>query len=116
MPCRICEDPPAAGVDVKQRGTEVENLPVSLVEVRDVKIQMELLRARGVRPPRRPVVLHPLEREYETRASVKSREAIGDRPSAIGLVDRATEERPVELREFQDIRAVHHHALQIADH
>jgi hypothetical protein len=74
----VCADPPAASVSVKQRGAEVEDLLLGLVEVRDVEVQMELLRVRGIRPLRCPVGLHPLEREYETRSRVKLREVSTD--------------------------------------
>lgn len=50
MTRRICEDPPAPGVDVKQRGTGAENLLLGQVEVRDIKVQMKLLRICAVRP------------------------------------------------------------------
>jgi hypothetical protein len=40
---------------MKQRGAEVEDLLLGLVEVKDVEVQMELLRVRGVRPLRCPV-------------------------------------------------------------
>ncbi|BCK72655.1 hypothetical protein Srufu_066080 [Streptomyces libani subsp. rufus] len=113
---RICEDPPTAGVDVQQRGAEAEELFLSLVKVRDIEVQMKLLRVRAVRPPRRPVTLHALERQDQARARVKGRKVVTDRPPGIGLVDRAAEERLVEPGEFKDIRTVQYHALQLADH
>lgn len=116
MARRVREDPPTAGVDVQQRGTEAEDLLLGLVKVHDVKVQMELLRVRSLRPPRRPVILHALEREYEARASVQGREVVIDCPPGIGLVDRATEKRLIEPGEFEDIRTVQDHALQLADH
>jgi hypothetical protein len=61
---RICEDPPTAGVDVEQRGAEAEDLLLRLVKIRDIEVQMKLLRVRAVRPPRRPVILHALERKH----------------------------------------------------
>ena len=101
---------------MKQRGTKAKDLMVSLVEVGDIEIQMKLLRARGVRPPRRSVVLHTLEPEHKARGGVKGREVVVDRPPRIGLVDPAAQERLIEPREFQNIRAVQNHALQPADH
>ena len=78
MACGVRADPPAARVNVQQRGAEVDGLPLSLVEIRDVKVQMELLRVRGERPLRCPVVRHLLEREYEARSRVQRRKVITD--------------------------------------
>jgi hypothetical protein len=116
MACGVCEDPPAAGVDMKRRGPEAEDLILSPVEVGDIEIQVKLLRVRGVRPPWRSVVLHALEREHEARAGMKGRKVVADRPPGIGLIDHATQERLVEPREFQNVRAIQNHALQPADH
>ncbi len=116
MAGRICEDPPTAGVDVEQRRTKAEDLLLGPVKVGDIEVQMELLRVRAVRPPRRPVILDALERKYQARARVKGREVVTDCPPAIGLVDRTAEERLVEPSEFKDIRTVQNHALQLADH
>jgi hypothetical protein len=113
---RICEDPPTAGIDVEQRGAEAEDLLLSLVKVRDIEVQMKLLRVPAVRPPRRPVILHALERKYQAGACVKGRKVIADCPPGVGLVDRAAKERLVEPGEFKDIRTVQNHALQLADH
>ena len=116
MARRICEDPPAAGVDVEQGGSEAKDLLLSLVKVRDIEIEVKLLRVRAVRPPRRPVILHALERKYQARACVKGRKVIADCPPGVGLVDHAAKERLVEPGEFKDIRTVQNHALQLADH
>jgi hypothetical protein len=43
---------------------------VRLVEVRDIEIQVEVLRMCGVWPPRWLVVLHALEGEHELRTAV----------------------------------------------
>jgi hypothetical protein len=116
MACWICEDSPTAGVDMEEGGTEVEDLFVGLVEVRDINVQMKLLRMRDVRPLRRAVIRHPLEPEHEARGGVKARKVVADCPPGIGLVDDTTEERLIEKRKFQRIRAVQNHALQLADH
>ncbi len=116
MTCRVCEDPPAASVDMKQCGAETEDLVLGLLEVRDIDIQVKLLRVRGVRPLWRSVVLHTLKREHEAGAGMKSRKVVADRPPGIGLIDHATQKRLVKLREFQNILAVQNHALQPADH
>ena len=116
MASRICEDPPTVGVDVEQRGTKVEDLLLGPVKVGDIEVQMELLRVRAVRPPRRPVILHALEREYQARVRMKGREVVTDRPPAIRLIDRTAEEQLVEPGEFKNIRTVQNHALQLADH
>jgi hypothetical protein len=78
MACGVCADPPAASVSVKQRGAEVEDLLLGLVEVRDVEVQMELLRVRDVRPLRCPVVLHPLKRQHQARSRVERRKVSTD--------------------------------------
>jgi hypothetical protein len=101
---------------MEQRGAEAEDLLLSLVKIRDIEIQMKLLRVRAARPPRRPVILHALERKHQTRARVKGRKVIADCPPGVGLVDRAAKERSVEPGEFKDIRTVQNHALQLADH
>ena len=111
MARRICEDPPTAGVDVEQGRAAAEDLFLGLLKVRDIDVQMKLLRVRAVRPPRRPVILHTLERKYHARARVKGRKVITDCPLRIGLVDRAAKERLVEPGEFKDIRTVQNHAL-----
>jgi len=116
MAGRICEDPPTTGVDVEQRGTKAEDLLLRPVKVGDIEVQMELLRVRTVWPPRRPVILHALERKYQARARVQGRKIVTDCPPAIGLVDRTAEERLVEPGEFKDIRTVQNHALQLSDH
>jgi hypothetical protein len=116
MAGRICEDPPTAGVDAEQRGSKAEDLLLGPVRVGDIEVQMELLRVRAVRPPRRPVILHALERKRQARGGVKGRKVATDCPPAIGLVDRTVEERLVEPGEFKDIRTVQNHALQLADH
>ena len=70
------------------------------VEVRDIDIQMKLLRVVGVRPPRSPVVGHALEREYEAKIRVKRREVVTDCPPEIRLVDCAAKKRLIEAGEF----------------
>jgi hypothetical protein len=116
MARRVCEDPPTAGVDVEQRGAQAEDLLLGLIKVGDIEVQMKLLRVRAVRPPRRPVIRHTLERKYQARARVKGRKVVTYCPPGIGLVDRAAEERLVEPGEFKNIRTVQNHALQFADH
>lgn len=116
MARRVCEDPPTAGVDVEQCAAEAEDLLLGLVKVWHIEVQMKLLRVRAVRPPRRPVILHPLERKYEARVRVKGRKVVTDCPSGIGLVHLSAEERLVEPGEFKDVRTVQNHALQLAYH
>jgi hypothetical protein len=38
MACRVREDPPATGIDVKQPATQTENMPLGLVEVSDLDV------------------------------------------------------------------------------
>lgn len=116
MARRIREDPPTARVGTDQPGPDAEDLLLSPVEVRDIEVQMKLLRVGAVRPPRRLVILHTLKCEYESRAGVEGRKLVTHRPSGIGLVDHASQKRLVEPGEFKDIRTVQNHALQLADH
>ena len=66
MAGRVREDPPPARVDVQQRGPEAEDLFLGRVEVRDIEVEVDLLRVLTVGPARRPVVGHPLEAEHQT--------------------------------------------------
>jgi hypothetical protein len=116
MPGRVREDPPATGVDMQQRGAETHDLFLGSVEIRDIDIQVKLLRVAGVGPPRSPVVGHALERQYEAKTRVKRREVVTDCPPVIRLVDRAAKKRLVEAGEFCDIRTVQNHTLKPADH
>jgi hypothetical protein len=116
MACRVRENPPAAGIDVKQPATQTENLRLSLVEVSDLGVQVKLLRVRGVRPPRRAVILDTLERQYLARVDVKSREGAVDRPTRIRLIDHTAKKRLIELRKLRHIRTVKDHTLQLAEH
>ncbi|RPK58528.1 hypothetical protein EES42_37515 [Streptomyces sp. ADI95-17] len=78
MTRRVRVDPPTtrALTGIEQRSPEPENLFLGQVEVRDTQIEMELLRVSGIRPPRRPMVLHPLECEHEPRVGMKGRPAV----------------------------------------
>jgi hypothetical protein len=116
MPCRVREDPPATGIDVKQPATQTENLRLGPVEVGDLDVQVKLLWVRGVRPPRRAVILDTLERQHQARVDVKGREGAVDRPTRIRLIDHTAKKRLVELRKLQHIRTVKDHALQLAEH
>jgi hypothetical protein len=51
---------------------------VSVIEVGDVDVQVELLRVGVVWPLRRPEVLYALEPEHETGFRVQGREVIVD--------------------------------------
>ena len=116
MACRVGEDPPAAGIGLQQPGTLGEDLCLGDIEVGHLDVEMELLRVRGVRPPRRTVIRHLLEREYQARVDMQGRKVAADRPPRIRPVDRAAKKRLVELREFRHVRAVKDHALQLAEH
>jgi hypothetical protein len=116
--CRICIDPPAAHAvaDVKQRGAEPEDMFLCLIEILDAQIEMELLRASGIWPLRRLVVLHALEGEHQPGIGVQGRPAIIEGPTRIRLVDHSAEKRQVKPGELEDVGAVQHDALKAGDH
>ena len=116
MACWVREDPPATGIDVKQSAAQTENLRLGLVEVSDLDVQVKLLWVRGVRPPRRAVILDALEPQHQARADVQGREDAADRPPRIRLIDHTAKKRLVELRKLQHIRTVKDHTLQLAEH
>ena len=87
MADRIGIDAPATRVDAEQRRAELQNPRVSLVEVGDVDVEVELLRVRAVWPLRRSEVSHALEPEHETGFGVQGREVIVDGPPGIRLID-----------------------------
>ena len=64
---RICVDPPAAlaAPVVNERGAEPEGMLLGLLQILDPKVEMELLGASRIAPPRRPVVLNSLEGEHQ---------------------------------------------------
>jgi len=64
MACRVREDPPATGIDVKQPATQTENLRLGPVEVGDLDVEVKLLRVRGIRPPRPAVIIGALECQH----------------------------------------------------
>ena len=116
MADRIGIDAPATRVDAEQRRAELQNPRVSLVEVGDVDVEVELLRVRAVWPLRRSEVSHALEPEHETGFGVQGREVIVDGPPGIRPVNLATEQGLVEPGEPKSVGAVKNHALQSADH
>lgn len=116
MADRIRVDAPTALVDVQQRRAQVQNPRVSLIEVEDVDVKVELLRVHAVWPLGRPKVCYALKPEHETGLGVQGREIIADSPPGIGLVDRAAEQRLVEPGQTEDVRAVQNQALQRAEH
>lgn len=84
---------------------------VSLVEVRNGKVQVELLRMGAVGPSRRGKARHALEREYKPGFGVQGREVIAYRPPGVGPINHAAEDRLVEPGEGGCVRAVENHAL-----
>jgi hypothetical protein len=101
MTRRIGKDPPTARVDVQQRRADLDDLRMGLIEDGDIDVQVELLGMGALWPFRCPEVRHPLEGEHEAGFRVHSREAIVDRPSGIGLVDRAAKQCLVKPRQTE---------------
>jgi hypothetical protein len=118
MPRRIREDPPAPlpVTDVEQRGTQLEDLLLGLVQVPDTQVEVKLLGTSGVRPPRRLMITHALEGEHEPAVGVERRPRVVERPPRIRPVHLATKKRLVEPGQLNDIGAVQHHTLKIGDH
>jgi hypothetical protein len=81
---RVGEHPPAARLAPQQDGAQREDLLLCRIEVRDVQVEVELLRVRGVRPAWRPVLVRPLERQDEPGVRVQRREGVIDRPARVG--------------------------------
>ncbi len=65
MACRVCAYRPAARVEGQYRGAEFDDFLPRLAEISKFYVQMRLLRVRAVRPSRRPVIRHALEREHQ---------------------------------------------------
>src|SRR6185437_11783291 len=80
------------------------------------RLRVELLRASGIRPLWRLIILHALEGQHEPTVEVKSRPALTERPSSIRLVHHATEKRLVEPGQLSNVCTVQHDALQLGDH
>jgi hypothetical protein len=80
MPGRIGIDPPSAVAvtSIEQRGAELQDLFLSLIEILGRQIKVELLRVGGVWPPRGLMVSHALEGEHEPGAGVEGRPVIID--------------------------------------
>ena len=116
--CRIREDAPTplSITRVEQSGAPREDVVLSLFQVLDLQVEVELLRVSRVRPPRRLVVVHALEGQHEPTTGVECRPALPERPPRIRLVHYAAEKRLVEPGQANDIDAVQHHALQLGDH
>jgi hypothetical protein len=74
---------------VEHGRAELQNPRVSLIEVGDVDVQVELLWVSHVWPLRRPEVDDALEAEHETGFGVQGRESIVNRPPGICAVDFA---------------------------
>lgn len=87
-----------------------------LIEILDPEIQMKLLWIGGIRPPRWLVVQRSLKCQHETGFTVKCRPIVVQRPPAIRLIDRATEDLPIESGELERFRTIQHNALKTRDH
>ena len=74
----VCANSPAARVNVKEPGTQVDYLLLGMVQVGYLKIQVELLGHRSARPLRCPVITRALECEDEASDRVKRREISTD--------------------------------------
>jgi hypothetical protein len=70
--------------DVERRFAGLDDLMLGLVEILDSQVKVVLQRTSRIRPSRRLVVLHPLEREHEARAGVEREPVLVERPSGSG--------------------------------
>ena len=114
----IGEDTPAphSVSGIEQGGAAARDDRLSLVQVPDPEIKVELLRADGVRPARRLMPCHLLEGKHHPVIEVKRRPVVIERPPRVRLVQHAAEKRVVEPGQLPGIRAVQHDALQPSDH
>ena len=115
--CRVDKDAPTAIplTLVEQCGAPIEDAFLGSFQVLDPQIKVELLGPSGVRPPRRPMVFHPLEGQHEP-VGVESRPTLAERPPRIRLVHYAAEKRLVEPGQLNNNGTVQHHTLQLGDH
>lgn len=116
MPCRIGENQPAALVNVQQRCPQRQHRVPSLVAVRHVDVEIELLWTGRIRPAGSLEVLCALERIDRPAIDVQGCERIARRPSWIRSVDLAAKQRAVELCKFDRVRVVDNDALNVCDH
>jgi hypothetical protein len=118
MSCGIRENAPAppSVTRIKQCRAPPEDIFLGLVQVRDADVKVELLRAGGVRPPRRLMVLHLLEGQHDPAVEVERRPVVTQRPPRIRLIQSAAEKRLVKPGQFPDIGAIQHDTLQLGSH
>ena len=91
---RIGEDTPAAlrVTGIKQCGAEFEDMLLGVVQLLDLQVEVELLGAGGVGPPRWPMSFHALEGEHHPSIVVEGRPAVVERPPRVRLVHHAAEQ------------------------
>jgi hypothetical protein len=118
MSCGVCADTPAPlpVTRIKQRPAPPEDIFLGLVQILDPDVKVELLRAGGVRPPRRLMISHLLERQHHPTVQVERRPAVTQRPPRIRLIQRTAKKRLVEPGQFRYIGAIQHHTLQLGSH
>jgi uncharacterized protein len=118
MPGGICEDAPAppSVTSIKQSCALPEDIFLGSVQVRDPDVKVKLLRARGVRPLRRAIVLHVLEGQHHPPIEVQRRPAVIERPPWIRLIQHTAQQRLVEPGQFAGISAIQHDTLQLGGH
>lgn len=116
--CGVREDAPTPLriTIVEQRGTQIEDVCLSLIQVLDLQVDAELLRQDEIPPTRWLIVPHPLESQHEATLGVERHPAVVERPPRIRLVHLAAEKRLVEPGQLNDIGAIQHPTLQLGDH
>lgn len=118
MPGGIGIDTPTAPIRsiVEHRSSQGQHLFLGAVQVRNLEVQVKLLRPGRIGPERWPVIRHTLEGQDEGGRRVQRRPVVAEHPSLIPLINDTAEEALVELGKFRRVGAIQHHTLQVSDH
>ncbi len=84
---------PPSVARVQHGRAPLEDAGLSLAEIADRNVKVDLMGASGVRPLRRPIVVHLLERQHGTPVEVERRPAVAEEPARIWLVQHAGQKR-----------------------